>query len=268
MPSIVGSYQHRHTIRTVRAWCCPNLDTRVLSYPSRRVEERTWERGCVMSMMLHGTSVEMLHKTQNFAPFDPKCWYKSGFVCRAWRNQYGGQKPTETSVIRLQWRIQTFRWEGGHPYSKVTRGGAGLKKIFSAPRASFSSKNNGGRAPGPPPLEPPLDCYHSPSELSRGRACNVRASAFALRADKKHATCSPAQLWWTPNIPSPSFEVGYEKVNSSLEELINIRVTLFAPVGFRPRGRNPRRHPNVPRVKKKYRIVVVLVCEKFSIWWN
>ena len=28
-------------------------------------------------------------------------------------------------------------------------------------------------------------------------------------------------------------------------------------------GRRPRRHPNVPRVKKKYRIVVVLVCENF-----
>ena len=43
---------------------------------------------------------------------------------------------------------------------------------------------------------------------------------------------------------------------------------LFAPAGFRPRGRNPRRHPNVPRVKKKYCIVVLLVCENFSIWWN
>ena len=28
-----------------------------------------------MSRMLRVTSVEMLHKTQNFAPFDPKCWY-------------------------------------------------------------------------------------------------------------------------------------------------------------------------------------------------
>ena len=82
---------------------------------------------------------------------------------------------------------------GGHPDSEVT-GGPGLKKIFSAPRASFCSKNNGGRAPGPPLLDPPLDCYHNPLGLSRGRACYVRASAFALRADKKHATCSPARL--------------------------------------------------------------------------
>ena len=105
---------------------------------------------------------------------------------------------------------------GGHPDSEVT-GGSGVKKIFSDPRASFCSKNNGGRAPRPPPLDPPLDCYHSPSGLSRGRACYVRASAFALCADKKHATCSPARLRWTPIIPSPSFKVGYEKVNSVCE---------------------------------------------------
>ena len=37
--------------------------------------------------------------------------------------------------------------------------------------------------------------------------------------------------------------------------------SLIAPAGFRTRGRNPRRHPNVPRVKKKYRIVLLLVCE-------
>ena len=38
---------------------------------------------------------------------------------------------------------------------------------------------------------------------------------------------------------------------------------LIASAGFRPRGWNPRRHPNVPRVKKKYRIIVLLVCENF-----
>ena len=32
-------------------------------------------------------------------------------------------------------------------------------------------------------------------------------------------------------------------------------------LAFCPLGRNPRRHPNVPRVKKKYRIVLLLVCE-------
>ena len=36
--------------------------------------------------------------------------------------------------------------------------------------------------------------------------------------------------------------------------------------GFRSRGRNPRRHPNVRHVKKKYRIVfILLVCETFPI---
>ena len=40
------------------------------------------------------------------------------------------------------------------------------------------------------------------------------------------------------------------------------------PAGFRPRGRNPRRHPNVPRVKNKYRIVLLVVCQTFPIWWN
>ena len=76
---------------------------------------------------------------------------------------------------------------GSTPSDRRGGWGAVSKKIFSALRASFCSKNNGGRAPGPPPLDPPLDCYHSPSGLSRGRACYVRASAFALRADKKHA---------------------------------------------------------------------------------
>ena len=53
-----------------RKWKAP----RVFSYPSRRVEERTREWGCVMSMMLRATSVEMRHNTRNFAPSDPKCW--------------------------------------------------------------------------------------------------------------------------------------------------------------------------------------------------
>ena len=38
---------------------------------------------------------------------------------------------------------------------------------------------------------------------------------------------------------------------------------LFAPAGFRPRGRNPRRHPKVPRVIRKYRIVVLVGMRKF-----
>ena len=73
----------------------------------------------------------------------------------------------------LEWR--------GHPDSEVTEGG-GLQKIFSAVRASFCSKNNGGRAPGPPPLDPPLNCYYSPSGLLHGRA-----SPLSSRACKEHA---------------------------------------------------------------------------------
>ena len=45
--------------------------------------------------------------------------------------------------------------------------------------------------------------------------------------------------------------------------IIIIIIIIIAPAGFRPRDRNPRRHPNVPRVKKKCRIVIVLVCEHF-----
>ena len=39
------------------------------------------------------------------------------------------------------------------------------------------------------------------------------------------------------------------------------RVELLPPQGSG--GRNSRRQPNIPRVKKKYRIVAVLVCENF-----
>ena len=39
-------------------------------------------------------------------------------------------------------------------------------------------------------------------------------------------------------------------------KLLRKYVIIIAPAGFRPRGRNPRRHPNVPSVKKKYRITV------------
>ena len=38
---------------------------------------------------------------------------------------------------------------------------------------------------------------------------------------------------------------------------------LLPPQGSGPEAGNPRRHPNVPRVNKKYRMVVVLVCENF-----
>ena len=92
-----------------------------------------------------------------------------------------------TSV--LQWRFQTFRIRGGggHPDSEVT-GGPVSKEFFWPFGHHFVQKITGGRAPPrPPPLDPPLDCYHSPSGLSRGRACYVRASAFALRADREHA---------------------------------------------------------------------------------
>ena len=63
--------------------------------------------------------------------------------------------------LRWQWRIQTFRWGGGgggggHPDPEI-RGGAVLKKVFSALRASVWSKSKGGAGlPRAPPLNPPL----------------------------------------------------------------------------------------------------------------
>ena len=43
---------------------------------------------------------------------------------------------------------------GGHPDPEISGWGDGLKKKFSALRASVWSKNKWG--PGPPPLDPPL----------------------------------------------------------------------------------------------------------------
>ena len=40
--------------------------------------------------------------------------------------------------------------------------------------------------------------------------------------------------------------------------------SFIAPAGFRPRGRNPRRHPSVPRVKKKYSIVSMRKFSRFD----
>ena len=39
---------------------------------------------------------------------------------------------------------------------------------------------------------------------------------------------------------------------------------VIAPAEFRPRGRNPRRYPNVPRVKKKYRTVSMQKVSRFD----
>ena len=72
-------------------------------------------------------------------------------------------------------------------------------------------------------------------------------------------------LWfWTTNPPWS----GIIQVRSSVVPTPLFNGRIFAPAGFRPRGRNPRRHPNVPRVKKKYRIVLLVVYETFPIWWN
>ena len=62
-----------------------------------------------------------------------------------------------TSVISLQWRIQTFRWGGGggHPDSEVT-GGPGLKRNFFGPHFVLKI-TEGRRTPRLPPLDPPLD---------------------------------------------------------------------------------------------------------------
>ena len=61
-------------------------------------------------------------------------------------------------------------------------------------------------------------------------------------------------------IHSTNFDYWKLYTSHSLPILKNAYCPLiFAPAGFRPRGWNPRRHPYVPRVKKKYRIVVLLV---------
>ena len=91
-----------------------NLVLRVFSYPSRRVEERTWEWGCVMSMMLRATSVEVLHKTRNFAPFGPKCWVLFGMV-----------RNCRTTLIRqlqrLTVKIKIWQWNLGGCYRDALR---------------------------------------------------------------------------------------------------------------------------------------------------
>ena len=67
---ILSAQEHRRTIRTVggivmsRATC----DLMHLLYHTLRSSYRPHSASFKWS-------VEMLHKTQNFAPFDPKCWY-------------------------------------------------------------------------------------------------------------------------------------------------------------------------------------------------
>ena len=58
-------------------------------------------------------------------------------------------------------------WGGvGHPDPEITGGTLSPKTIFSALRASFWSKNKGGRAPRAPPLDPLLELPR-PGELCK-----------------------------------------------------------------------------------------------------
>ena len=51
-----------------------------------------------------------------------------------------------------------IREGGGHPDTEISGGATGLKNFFfSALRASVWSKYNGGQAPRPPLLDPPLE---------------------------------------------------------------------------------------------------------------
>ena len=51
-----------------------------------------------------------------------------------------------------------IREEGGHPDTEISGGGDWSQKFFfSALRVSVWSKDNGGRAPRPPLLDPPLE---------------------------------------------------------------------------------------------------------------
>ena len=104
--------------------------------------------------------------------------------------------------------------------------GRSSKNIFSALRASFCSKNNGkGGPPGPLPWIRHWTATIVPQDCRAGEHVTCERARLLCALTRNMLT--RATILGTANIPSPSFEVGSEKVNSSLEELINIRVTIF-----------------------------------------
>ena len=58
------------------------------------------------------------------------------------------------------------------------------------------------------------------------------------------------------------YEWAEERMNASRGEWKLVAIVID-PAGFRPRGRNPRRHSSIPRVIKE---CVGIVCENISIW--
>ena len=73
-------------------------------------------------------------------------------------------------------------WGGGsHPDSEIMEGDRSQKQFFSALRASFWSKNKGeGRAPRPPPLDPPLIYSHDCSKLNKTNILPAKISTGFL----------------------------------------------------------------------------------------
>ena len=94
---------------------------------------------------------------------------------------------------------------------------------------------------------------------------------FTLRCcgDCAFSASSVRECTDVSHVAGEGVELTVHKDSAVVEEIkeVELRSRLaqfIAPAGFRPRGRNPRRHPNVPRVKKKYRITVS-ICEAFPI---
>jgi hypothetical protein len=83
----------------------------------------------------------------------------------------------------MQGRIQDFKLEGAH-LEKLRRaeGGAKIVGVFRVKNHDFTPKNHifsnfrGGRAPGAPPLDPPLVClylyYHCKANYKEGTGCD------------------------------------------------------------------------------------------------
>ena len=93
---------------------------------------------------------------------------------------FATRKKTDLSwlvtCVTDQWRIQTFRWvgRGGGQSSRLWhKGGHGLNFFLSALRASFRSKNKGGRGNGPSPGSATADGLYELPEMSFELAFNL-----------------------------------------------------------------------------------------------
>ena len=95
--------------------------------------------------------------------------------------------------------------------------------------------------------------------LWRCQIMQMRSELIRHSEIKDFSVTSWPDIYFRKTLYFFSFSPKYKNKNKQGIFLHNC-FKIFAPAR--------RRHPNVPRVKKKYRIVVVLVCETFPIWWN